>query len=112
MQSSYIHGLPELIQTRIRTEYRKQGGSYSTNWNDQERQAMSEAIFVVENDEEHRLAEKGIGPNDPKMAVVRLLNARRNVLLDELGENETQPGLRWPHVEKERERLYAHAKRV
>ena len=69
--------------------------------NDERRIALEDAIFQVQNDLEHR------SPKHPQVAV---MNAVRNVLLDDAGVNETVPGLRWPHVEAMAARMAPRSK--
>lgn len=69
--------------------------------NDERRIALESCIFAVQNDLEHR---------SPRHPQVEVMNAVRNVLLDDVGSdtpgyvttdgNEVaSPKLRWPHVE-------------
>jgi hypothetical protein len=52
--------------------------------------ALSEAIFAVENELEHALSVTGaIAPSSTRFATVRRLNAARNRILDDVGENES-----------------------
>ena len=65
-------------RSKIRAVYRRQGGSF-TRLNDKLRALLSEAIFKVENDLEHRQ------PTHSQVAAMRQV---RNRLYDDLGWNE------------------------
>lgn len=90
---SVLRGLPDQIRSDVIAEWRKRGGSVQA-WDRAAKLALSEAIFSVENELEHKLAMTGaIAPSSPRFGTVRRLNAARNVLLDDLGENELAPGV-------------------
>jgi hypothetical protein len=73
-------------RSKVRRAYRG-----PAKWGDEARRALTVAIFEVENELEHR------SPLNPQVAAMR---AARNVLLDDLGENEPPPrGGRYPAVE-------------
>ncbi len=82
---STLRPLSPTFKRAIRERY-----SGPTRLTPEARRELVGAIFEVENDLEHR---------QPKHPQVALMRAVRNVLLDDLGENEPQPGLRWPHIE-------------
>ncbi len=63
---------------RVRAAYRQMGGAFRP-LNDHRRAQLSEAIFQVENDLEHR------SPNHPQVVALRTV---RNRLSDDLGWNE------------------------
>ncbi len=65
----------------IRAAYRALGGTF-TRLNDHRRALLSEAIFQIENDLEHRQA---------KHEQVAILRTIRNRLYDDLGWNESRP---------------------
>jgi hypothetical protein len=67
--------------SRIWQAYQAIGGRRG-RLNDQRRALLSEAIFQIENDLEHR---------QPTHPTVRTLRAIRNRLYDDLGWNETRP---------------------
>jgi hypothetical protein len=83
-----LRGVPERVRSEVVLRLRENGGSPSSDGGRDGKALLAEAIFAVEDRIESELAAKGVGPRDKRMGVVRLLNARRNGLLDELGENE------------------------
>lgn len=52
-----MSGIPEATVERVKAAYRATGGRYSV-WDASDKQAMIDALFVVENDFEHRLVAK------------------------------------------------------
>jgi hypothetical protein len=73
-----LAGVGAHMRRKIRGAYRSLGGTFDY-LNDQRRELLSEAIFRIENDLEHRQ------PGHPQ---VRRMRAARNRLYDDLGWNE------------------------
>ena len=78
-------------RTKVRRAFEALANGQSWRWDDAARRRLCRAIFEVENELEHR------SPKHPQVVAMR---ATRNVLLDDLGENEQHPhGCRYPSVE-------------
>lgn len=76
--ASTLRAMSGRVRARIWQAYQMLSGSRG-RLNDQRRAILSEAIFLVENDLEHR---------QPQHPTVRALRAIRNDLYDDLGWNE------------------------
>ena len=81
-----LRPLSDTWKRRVRERY-----TGPTKLDDAARRQLSEAIFAVENEHEY-----GLGSNSTP---IRTLRAIRNVLLDDLGENENREGSRFPFIE-------------
>ncbi len=81
-----LRAISPTYRARIRALYRSRVTSKPFD-----RQLLENCIFEVQNELEHRQHDH------PQVAAT---NATRNLLLDDLGVNESRPGLRWPHVER------------
>ncbi|MBI4702176.1 MAG: hypothetical protein HY744_13680 [Deltaproteobacteria bacterium] len=94
---STLRPLSATYRAKVRAAYRG-----PTRLDDAARRLLADAIFKVMAELEQR---------QPKHEQVAILRAVRNVLLDDLGENEAAPGLRWPAVETAEAIIRRRAKR-
>lgn len=83
--SRILAGLTETHRAPIAEAFKARGGRFAATFDRNAKAAMADAIFVgVENALEH--AQGNIPPH--RRTVVNDLRARRNALLDAIGENE------------------------
>ena len=102
---SALRPLSTSTRAKVMSAFRARGHAFA-RLNDDLRLALTEAIFAVETDLEHRLHAH------PQVALMR---AVRNVLLDEItvpmGGNEGHPGLTWSHHDAVRTEMRRKARR-
>lgn len=84
-------GIEARLRVRVVESYRSRGGTFAKgiDW-----RAAGQALFAIENDEEHAIAAKGHGPSSRLMAGVRDLHRRRIAVEGALGDYELGPAWR------------------
>jgi hypothetical protein len=85
---SLMRGVPEKTRALVMAAYRQRGGTFSGAFDRAQKVNLCEAIFEIEAEMEHALSH--LAPTHPRLRPVRLLNERRNRILDDIGENENQ----------------------
>jgi hypothetical protein len=94
---STLRPLSQTCRAKVKSLYHGPNGL-----NDSARELLARAIFLVENDLEHRT---------PRNEQVQALRNVRNVLYDDLGWNEPLESMRWPRVDAT-ERLIREKRRT
>src|SRR5258706_6916475 len=87
--SKYLRPLSSNYRSKVKRLFLERHGKGKLD--DVRRKALEMVIFEIENDLEHR---------SPLHEQVKLMRYIRNVLLDDIGENETHPNIRYPQIER------------